>query len=375
MSKNIRLLQVVPSLNSGGVERGTLDIAESLSKLGHFSSVASNGGRLMGLLKKTGSKHFDISVNSKNPFIIYKNISNLKKILLRENINIIHTRSRAPAWTSYYASKNIVKSVSTYHNVYNYKNNLKRIYNSGLAKMDAIIAISNFVKNKIIDLYKIPEDKITVIYRGIDQKIYNLEKINELMITNFINKNNIVTDKKIILFPGRLTGWKGQIEFLRVVKILNRNDIHFYFVGDDKNVSYSKKFLKEIINLNLGNNCKILGHIDEMKCMYKLSHLIINASQKPEGFGRVIAEAMAMGKPVIAYDHGGASEQLAIYDKKFRIPLNNYQEMAQSINDILEMSQDSINLIGQKSSNFVKKNFIKENMISQTINLYQNLLN
>lgn len=372
---NIRLLQVVPSLNSGGVEQGTLDIAKAISESGNFSSVVSNGGRMVSILKKNGSKHFKIGVDSKNPFVMFNNIFRLRRILIEEKINILHTRSRAPAWSSFYAGRNKVKLISTFHNIYGHENKFKKIYNSGLSKMDRIIAISNFVKNKIVKLYNIPEEKITVIYRGIDHKIFNLDKINEILLNDFIKKNNIIDDKKIILFPGRLTAWKGQIEFLKVLKKLQYKDFFCYFVGDDKNIKFTKKLSQEINNLGLNSYCKIVGHIENMKYFYKLSHLVVNASQKPEGFGRVIAEAMSMGKPVVAYDHGGVSEQISIFDETSKIPINDNQKMAQSIDNFLTMSQDSINLMGQMSSAFVKKNFTKKSMVSHTLYLYESLLN
>tara|TARA_Y100000590_G_C15638854_1_gene984119 strand:- start:72 stop:1211 length:1140 start_codon:yes stop_codon:yes gene_type:complete len=372
---NIRLLQVVPTLNSGGVEQGTFDIAKAISESGNFSSVVSNGGRMVKLFEKYGSKHFKIGVDSKNPFVIYNNISRLRKILIQEKINIMHTRSRAPAWSSFHAGKNKVKLISTFHNIYGHENKFKRIYNSGLAKMDKIIAISNFVKNGIIKLYNVPQEKITVIYRGIDEEIFNLEKINEILLNNFIIKHNIVNDKKIILFPGRLTPWKGQIEFIDVLKKLKYKDFFCYFVGDDKNKNFTKKLSLKINNSGLNENCKIVGHIDSMKYFYQLSHVVVNASQKPEGFGRVVAEAMAMGKPVVAYNHGGVSEQISIYENSFKIPINNYQKMALAIDNFLTMPQDSIYTLGQMSSAFVKKNFTKKSMVSHTLYLYNNLLN
>ncbi len=374
MDNSIRLLQVLPTLNSGGLERGAIDIAEGISKLGNISLVASNGGRLVNQLEQKGIQHLKIPVHSKNPFTIYKNISVLKKIIANEKINIIHTRSRAPAWSSYFASKKLIRSVSTYHNAYNYNNNFKKIYNAGLGKMDKVIAISNFVKNKIIKSYNIPENKIDVIYRGIDQKIFNLEEINRDIIQSFKQKYKIVSDKNIVLFPGRLTSWKGQIEFLEVLKKIERNDVFCYFVGDNKNTSYSQKLFKSIKNYNLENKCKILGNIDDMKVMYSISNIVVNGSQYPEGFGRVIAEAMSMGKPVIAYNHGAAPELLEIYNDKFKIPLNDCPKMIESINEILNMTEDSKKELALKSYEFVKKNFTIEDMISKTFNLYQNLL-
>ena len=375
MNNNIRLLQVVPSLNSGGVEQGTVDIAENLIKSGYYSSVVSNGGRLVSLLEKFGSKHFKFPVHSKNPFIIYNNIFNLKKIILNEKINILHTRSRAPAWSSYYAGKNKVKLVSTFHNIYGHQNSLKKFYNSGLAKADSIIAISQFVKENIIKLYNVSEDKITVIYRGINEKNYNSNNINEKIMLNFISENNIINNNKIILYPGRLTKWKGQIEFLKVLKKLKTKNFCCYFVGDNKNRSYAIKLSKEIENFNLNKKCRIMGHISDMKYIYKLSDLVVNGSQEPEGFGRVVSEAMCMEKPVIAYAYGGVAEQLATQDEMFKIPINDFEKMACSIDKVLNMSKDKINLIGQKSSTFVKQSFTKDIMTSKTLNLYKRLLN
>ncbi len=374
MSHNIRLLQIVPSLNSGGVEIGTIDIAKAISDSGNFSAVASNGGRLVSLLSKNGSKHFDLPVGSKNPFVMYKNYFKLKKLLINEKINIMHIRSRAPAWPGYFAGKGRVKLVSTFHNIYGHENFIKKFYNSKLSEMDKIIAISNFVKNKIVKIYNIPEDKITVIPRGIDEKKYNLDEINQDIIAEFINKYNIIDDKKIILYPGRLTEWKGQIEFLNILKKLKSKDFFCYFVGDDKNSKYTKKLTEKISDLQLNNHCKITGHIDEMKYIYKISHLVVNASQKPEGFGRVVSEAMAMGKIVVAYDHGGVSEQIAINSNEFKIPLNDNEKMATSIDKALNMSKNSIDSVGKISSAYIKKNFTKDNMILHTKDLYENLL-
>lgn len=374
MSHNIRLLQIVPSLNSGGVEIGTIDIARAISDSGNFSAVASNGGRLVSLLKKHGSKHFNLPVGSKNPYIMYKNYFELKKLLINEKINIMHIRSRAPAWPGYFAGKGRVKLVSTFHNIYGHENFIKKFYNSKLGEMDKIIAISNFVKNKIVKIYNIPEDKITVIPRGIDERKYNLDEINQDIIAEFINKYNIIDDKKIILYPGRLTEWKGQIEFLNVLKKLKSKDFFCYFVGDDKNFNYTKKLTEKISDLQLNNHCKITGHIDEMKYIYKISHLVVNASQKPEGFGRVVSEAMAMGKIVVAYDHGGVSEQIAINSSEFKIPLNDNEKMAASIDKALNMPKNSIDSVGRISSAYIKKNFTKDNMILHTKDLYENLL-
>ena len=174
--KELRLLQVVPSLESGGVEQGTIDLANYIAKQGFKSIVVSNGGRMLPFLNLKEVQHFKLPVHSKNPLIIFKNIKKIKKIILNNNINLVHVRSRAPSWSVRFASKNICRSVSTFHNVYGHQNLFKRYYNKGLSKVDKIIAISEFVKNSISNIYKINNKKITVIHRGIDTNLFNSEK-------------------------------------------------------------------------------------------------------------------------------------------------------------------------------------------------------
>ena len=373
--KKIRLLQVIPNLNSGGAERGTVDIANAIVKSDNISFVVSNGGRLERNLKLNKTNFIKLPVHSKNPWIIYRNINKIQNIVKKNNINIIHTRSRAPAWSTYYvAKKNKTKSVSTFHNIYDSSNKLKKIYNSQLGKANSIIAISNFVKSKIIELYNIPEKKIRVIHRGIDGEYFDIMKIKEDLFLEFIKNNNLFYDKKIILYPARLTSWKGQIEFLDILKKLDSNKYFCIFAGDDNNLSYTKKLIHKINSLGLSSSCKLMGHVDDMRYLYKLSHVVINASIKPEGFGRTIGESFLMNKPVIAYDHGGVSEQMKMYEKDFKIPYKDQAKMVNSINFLLDVNYESISKIVSKSNLYIKNNFSKKNMISKTIKLYQDIL-
>ena len=372
--KEIRLLQVVPALNSGGVEKGTIDIAKAISDLKNKSIVVSNGGKLAPLLKNYGSVHINLPVHSKNPFIMYNNIRKLRHVLFSEKINIMHTRSRAPAWSSYFAGNNNVKLVSTFHNVYGHENFLKKYYITGLAKADSIIAISKYVKDSIVKIYDIPEKKISIIHRGVDENYFDPQTITEQSLYQVIQKYDFIKDQKIILFPARLTAWKGQIEFLEVLKKIKNNNYICIFVGDDKNYSYMKKLNDQIIKKNLGQYCKVIGHSDDIKYIYQISHLVVNASQKPEGFCRVIAEAMSMEKVVIAYDQGGASELMAGFENKFKINYNDINQMAQAIDYALNMPKDEAINIGKKLRNTVKKSFTKNLMINKTLETYYKLL-
>ena len=212
------LLQIIPSLNSGGVEQGTLDLANYLSESNTKNLIISNGGSMLSYLNKKNVYHYKLPVHSKNffkmPFVAKK----INEIIAQNNINILHVRSRAPSWILPYINKKKLVTVSTFHNVYGHQNIFKRIYNKGLSNTKFIVAISEYVKEEIINYYNIDPKKITVINRGIDTNFYDAKINNENQFINFINKYNIPSDKKIILYPGRLTNWKGQIEFLNIIE-------------------------------------------------------------------------------------------------------------------------------------------------------------
>ena len=373
--KELRLLQVVPSLESGGVEQGTIDLANYIGEKGCKSIVVSNGGRMLSHLNFKKVEHFKLSVHSKNPLIIYSNIRKLKKIILDNKINLIHVRSRAPSWSVRYASSNLCKSVSTFHNVYGHNNLFKRYYNKSLAKVDKIIAISEYVKNSILKIYKIKKEKITVIHRGIDTDLYNPEENDQIKNSTFFSNYNLPSDKKIILYPGRLTTWKGQIEFLNILQSLDLNNVICYFIGDDKNYNYRLRLEKEIFKRKLNFNCKIYGHIsnEDMKLMYKCSDLIVSAPLQPEGFCRIISEGLAMKKIVLCYNYGGSKEQISGLNDFYGIEPLSKNQMIDKINIALNMSKNTKKNMGETARIHILRNFSKKNMLEKYFKFYQNI--
>ena len=213
--KNFNLLQIIPSLDSGGAEQGTVDLANFIGEKNLGSFIVSNGGNMLRLLNRRKTSHFKLPVHSKNIFFVPLIANKLKKIISDKDINIVHVRSRFPAWHLQFIRNKKFRTVSTFHNVYRSQNLFKKIYNKVLSRVDYIVAISDFVKLKIINTYKINENKITVINRGVDIKFFNPKIDNEDNFINFFNKYNLSSEKKIILYPGRLTKWKGQINFLK----------------------------------------------------------------------------------------------------------------------------------------------------------------
>ena len=374
--KDLRLLQIVPSLESGGVEQGTLNVANFIADKGHQSFIASKGGRMLKELNHKKVQHIELPIHSKNPLVMINNINRIKKIIKYNQINLVHVRSRAPAWSAYFACKNLCKMVSTFHNVYGNENFLKRFYNRRLSKVEKIVAISEYVKNSIIDIYGIKREKIVVIYRGVDTEFYDPNLYNETAYLKFYSKFHIPDDKKIILYPGRLTSWKGQIDFLDIIESLDANKHICYFIGDIKNKSYFKKFENKINKRNLGSVCKIFGNIskEEMRLMYKSADVIVSAPLKPEGFGRVISEGLAMKKIVLSYNYGGAKEQISELDDLFSVTPNNKQELISKINIALELENDKKNMIGEFSRNLIKRKFSNKNMLDNYLQFYHKII-
>jgi glycosyltransferase involved in cell wall biosynthesis len=374
--KNFNLLQIIPSLDSGGTEQGTVDVANFVGEKDLGSFIVSNGGYMLKLLNKRKTSHFKLPIHSKNVFTMPFIINKLSKIISDKHINIVHVRSRFPAWHLQFIRNTKFKTVSTFHNVYRSQNLFKKIYNKGLSRVDHIVAISDFVKFKIIDTYKINENKITVINRGVDTKFFDPTIYNENFFFNFLNKYHLSSEKKIILYPGRLTRWKGQINFLKIMESYKDDQVICYFVGDDKNKSYTAKLINEINKRHLQQNCKIIGHLskEDLKMMYKCADIVISAPLEPEGFGRTISESLAMKKIILCYDYGGAHDQLNGLDEIYKVSLHDQTEMKNKIDKIIKLSESYKDNLGSISRRHIIENFSKEKMLENYLNFYQTII-
>ena len=372
--KNFNLLQIIPSLNSGGVEQGTVDVANFIGAKNLGSFIASNGGNMITLLNRRKTSHFKLPIHSKNIFFMPFIANKLNKIISANHINIVHVRSRFPAWHLQFIQNKKFKTVSTFHNIYRSQNLLKKIYNKGLSRVDHIVAISDFVKSQMIDTYKISERKITVINRGVDIKFFDSIIHNENNFVSFLKKYNLSNEKKIILYPGRLTKWKGQINFLKIMESYKDDQVTCYFVGDDKNKSYVSRLINEINKRGLKENCRIIGHLEknDLKMMYKCADIVISAPLQPEGFGRTISESLAMKKIILCYDYGGAKDQLVGLDTIYKVSPNDQIEMKNKIDEIIKLPKEYIDNLGSKSRQHVIEKFSIEKMLEGYLNFYQN---
>ena len=369
---SFNVAQILPSLDSGGVERGTVEVANYLSELKLKNNIVSNGGRLINEINKNYTTHFQLAVHSKNFFTYPAIASKLKKIIIDQNINIVHIRSRVPAWILSFIKNKNFKTISTFHNVYSGNSYLKKIYNKQLSKVDQIVAISNYVKNEICTKYNLDSKKIKVINRGVDVNYFE-KKILDSEIDKIINKFQIDTSKKLILYPGRLTNWKGQLEFLDIFYKLQNNNYKLYFVGDTKNQSYTEKLQNKIHSLNLSHNCKIIGNLsrDDLKIFYHLSSIITSFPLQAEGFGRIISEALIMKKKILSFNYGGVKDQLEKLDDIYKVEPHKYKDIDTKLQNILNIDKEIFFNISSKSKEYVSKLFSKSQMVKSYVDLYE----
>lgn len=368
------LAQLVPSLDSGGVERGTIDLANFLSELKFKNHIISNGGKLVNELNSKFVIHKKLPVNTKNILKFIFIAKSIESYIKLNKINILHVRSRSPSWIVNFINNKNIKTIGSFHNVYGGNSFFKKIYNKNLSNMDYVLAISNYVKDTIVKKYNIDNSKITVINRGIDEKFLN-KPINENNRLNFIDKLNIDTNKKIILYPGRITDWKGQLKFISNFKKINRTDTVLYFVGDTKNISHVKSLNEKIKKERLSDQCKIVGKLDkeDLKIFYSISNLVLSLSIRPEGFGRTISETILMKKPLLAFNHGGAKEQLEGISPMYSCDPLNYDELSEKINKILNCSEENLVSIQDKALNIINKKYTKDIMVNNYKKFYERI--
>ena len=370
-----RVLQIVPALDMGGVERGTLDLAIFLKKKGASPVVASCGGRLVSVLRKNEIIHEYLPLDSKNPFTIWINSIKLANLIRKHSINVVHVRSRAPAWSAYIAAKKThTPLVTTFHGIYSMQGKLKKLYNSVMTKGRKVIAVSKFIAHHIEHEYGLNPKKISTIHRGVDFTIFDPERVTELRIEALMNQLQLPDDKFIILLPGRLTRWKGHAVLLEALSRLQRKDWICLFVGAEKNKAYVKELEDQAAQYGFRDRLHIVGECKDMPALYKLASLVVCPSTRPEPFGRVVAEASAMGSIVIASDHGAFRETILDGKTGWLFPTEDSRSLAVRIENALNLSTDERRFIGNAGIENVRHQFDNETMFKKTLKVYHDIL-
>ena len=384
MKKKIKVLQVIPKLGYGGAETGCYDLAHFLPEQGCKSFIVTSGGVLLKFIKKEKVKVFRLPVQSKNPILILFNAIIISLIILIYNINIIHARSRAPAWSCLIATKiTSRKFVTTFHGTYNFSNRFKKFYNSVMVRSHLIIAGSNFIFSHINenygDFFLNRKRKLLVIFRGINANYFNPQKISLSKIEKFSKKNSIDRDKFIILLPGRLSFWKGQKIFIEALKLLseqiNNQPFEGIIIGGDQGKSvYKKQLIALVERYRLKKIIKFIDHCDEMPVAYKIANLVCSCSSEPEAFGRVSVEAQSMEIPIVASDIGGSTETIVKDKTGFLFKSGDSNALANAIIMVMQKDYNSLKSIGFEGRKNILKKFDVDKMCHTTFTEYKKLI-
>jgi glycosyltransferase involved in cell wall biosynthesis len=384
MSSNLKVLQVIPKLGYGGAETGCYDLAHYLTEYGCVSYIVTSGGELLKFIDKKKVKLIKLPVHSKNPILIFLNTIALIFIILLKDISIVHARSRAPAWSCLIATKiTRRKFITTFHGTYNFKNSIKKFYNSVMVRSNLVIAGSNFIFSHINNNYSKYFDskkRFLVIFRGINVDYFDPSKTSCTAESQLLSDWKLDRNRKIILMPGRLTAWKGQETFIEALNLVNKELGHqsFYAVilGNDQGRDVYKKKIKRLAEqYRLNNQLKFINHCKDMPLAYKISDLVVSASIEPEAFGRVSVEAQSMEKPIIASGIGGSNETILNNKTGFLFEAGNAESLSKKIIEVLNLNESTLKFMGIEGRKNIIKKFNVEKMCFSTYSEYKKLLN
>ena len=382
MTTKLNVLQVIPKLGYGGAETGCYDIAHFLSEQDCGSFLATSGGELLKFVKKEKVKVFRLPVYTKNPFLMLFNTLVLVLYIFFYKINIVHARSRAPAWSCYFACK-ITKRVfvTTFHGTYNFKSKIKKFYNSIMLRAKLTIAGSNFIFSHINENYSEylnKKKKLRVIFRGINVDYFNPKNIS-ILKQEKLKQEWSLSNNFTILLPGRLTYWKGQEKFIESLNILiedyNVSNFQAIILGSDQGRKvYTKKLINLVERYNLNKKVKFIHHCKEMPLAYSLADVVVSSSIEPEAFGRVSVEAQSMSKPIIASNIGGSKETVLNKKSGFLYKYDDPRELAKCLNTVIQLSPDELKSMGNEGRKNITKKFDIETMCQSNLKEYRRLI-
>ena len=371
------VLQVVPELDvPGGTERSTVEIAQALVAAGWRALVASAGGAMLRQIDAAGARHFQLPLKGKNPIQIRNNGGRLAELIRAEKVDIIHARSRAPAWSAYHAAqKTGCHFITTFHGAYGTSGALKRRYNAVMVKGERVIANSQFTANHIIHTYAMDQEHLRIIRRGVDVSVYSAGAVPQARLVQLAGQWRLPDGKSVIMLPGRLTAWKGHAVLLDALTRLTRDDYVVVFVGDDQGrTDYRHQLERKVEKNGLGHIVRFAGPCRDMPAAYMSADVVVNASTKPEAFGRVIVEAQAMGRPVVAFDHGGAKETILEGETGLLVEPGDARALARALNAALDLDAERRKSMAEVAIRNVLDNFTLDKMCDSTLAVYREVL-
>jgi glycosyltransferase involved in cell wall biosynthesis len=370
------VLQVLPALQSGGVERGTVEIAQAISQSGETAHVASQGGQMVGAVIRAGASHHTLPLASKNPLVILRNAVRLARLIRNEKIDIVHARSRAPAWSAWLAARNTgAHFMTTYHAVYNENLPGKHRYNAIMARGERVIAISHHIARHVIETHRIDPAIVRVIHRGVDAALFDPAGVSGQRIAALAAQWRVPEDQMIILLPGRLSRWKGHAVLIDALARLARPDVCAVLVGPDRGRDrLSHALVTQAERLGIAAHVRLVGECPDMPAAYALADIVVNPSIEPEGFGRTVIEAQAMERLVLASNHGGAVETIEHGVTGWRVAPGDAAALANALAYALSLSPDERRTIGQRARHAVLTQFTTASMQQATLDVYAELM-
>jgi glycosyltransferase involved in cell wall biosynthesis len=375
--KKLKVLQVLPALNTGGVEDGTVAVAEALAQAGHSSFIASAGGHKVHQAISLGAKHFTLPLNKKSPLLFFKMISELANIIRRENIDIIHARSRWPAWCAYFAAKRCgIPYMTTFHGAHKSNNVFKSLYNSIMVRARHTIAVSHFMNDHIRNTYsktlQLYDTTLHVIPRGIDPIRFDPDRISDEEAEALRKSWNIPDNTPVIILPARMTRMKGHEVFVEALCQLKHKDWFAVIVGGQpERMVYQRELEEKLKVLGLNDQVKIVPAMENIPAAYKLADIVIYPTTQPEAFGRVIIEAQAMGKPIITSNLGEPATIVKHGVTGWQFECGNVRDLAAVMDEVLSLSKEQLNAYALTARQSVLDNYTKELMCKHTLEVYE----
>jgi len=375
------ILQVLPALETGGVERTTVDIAKAVMDAGWRALVVSESGRMVHELDRVGAEHIKRPMATKNPIFIHRNAAELSALIFDYGVDLVHARSRAPAWSALLAARRMkVPLVTTFHGTYGLKGPFKRLYNSVMTRGDRVIANSEFIAEQIRSVYGVGtgEDakRLVTIPRGIDTtRFFSPAAVSAERIIQLATRWRLPDGRPVVMLPGRLTRWKGQTVLIEALKHLGRQDIICLIVGDDQGrTGYREELEGMVRRFGLESVVRFVGNCTDMAAAYMLADVVVSASTDPEAFGRIAVEAQAMGRPVIATDHGGARETVEPGKTGWLVKPGDAMALADVLRQALTIDAEDRATMASAGRDNVLQNYTVEQMRARTLDVYRDLL-
>jgi glycosyltransferase involved in cell wall biosynthesis len=373
---SVVVLQVLPSLVTGGVERGTIEITEAITAAGWTALVASAGGRLVTAVQHAAGRHIALPLVSRNPLTIWRNAARLAAVIRTERVAIVHARSRAPAWSAWLACRRTgAHFVTTYHGTYGEDLPFKRRYNSVMAKGERVIAASRFIADLIARQHGTDPAHIRVIPRGADPAVFDPGAISGDRVARLAAAWRLADGASVVLLPGRLTSWKGQTVLIEALARMSRRDAYCVLVGSDQGRRrYSEGLIRQAEALGVADRLRLAGECDDMPAALKLADVVVHASTQPEAFGRVVIEAQAMGRPVIASDLGGPVETVEHGVTGWRVPPGDPGALAAAIEAVLALPVEQRKALGCRARAAVLRGYTVGAMQAATLAVYREIM-